>query len=877
MMVGRKPAVTVPRKPGWRRPCSAAVALLLPLVLVRPGASLEAHGAAQPTSAPAAVVLVTAGEHGEFSRVVFALGGNLPYRSEPEPAGLRVVFPGARVDFEYAGVYPGRRAHRVVMAEPGPDQDGASFRLRFGCDCSARTFMLDDRLVVDVFDVASSKGSPSASGLAAPVDRANASPARERFATVGAGSAASRNPAAAGEEGKPRPEFLQQVESLSSSPPGERRGAMQDSAGFNPDHLERMIAWAVQHGHLTRAAEGDDEAPRPDGLEGAQTLPEGAAVPRATEPSTPTERLARLPVVQGPAAIPEPPVAEQEPDAGSGETDACPDGSALDMAVSGGAGTFAAELARRQDELGLALAADHGVPEAQHALAGFYLARLMPHEALQLLRTADGEALTPTQRWLEAIATVLADPTGAPTARALQDSGCRGPDIELWQAVLHAADGALPRQVLESDAIPLRLAAYPVDLRLELGLRLAGAGIDAKVTPAAIERLLDMVEQAAPADQARARLLFLRGRLAAARGDFAGARASWREALHLPGEGGLRATLAMLSSELEHDVLDEAGALSALERLAYDWRGHPAQLSIARLTAAIHERQGHIELALRAIEEVVLGAEGRPSGRAAARLATDLMRRTYADAPSTLPVDQLAAFWRYEGFVPPGPEGTDVRLAFAQALIAYGLPNPAIGLLEPLVRGARGPVQGQVVDLLAESYLAANQPARVLDLLRAAADESSVSEPGLNLLAARALAALGRFAEAAGVLHDNPGEEAAALQADYLWKAGLWREATTAYRELLQGPQDGQQQGQADPEIGVRLAAAAYMAGEPELLEHTRSAAEAGEAGLDTSAFASLPSPDSTARRTVAAQLLDQAAGLSGLAERYGLGSTQNP
>lgn len=243
------------------------------------------------------------------------------------------------------------------------------------------------------------------------------------------------------------------------------------------------------------------------------------------------------------------------------------------------------------------------------------------------------------------------------------------------------------------------------------------------------------------------------------------------------------------------------------------------------------------------------------------------MRRAYADAPSALPFDQLAVFWRYEGFVPPGPEGADVRLAFAQALIAHGLPNAAIGLLEPLLRNAR-PVPDQVIDLLAEGYLAASQPAKVLDLLRAAAEEASASKPGRNLLAARALAALGRFAEAAGVLHDNAGDEAAQLQADYLWKAGLWQEATTAYRELL--PQGGQ----ADPESAVRLAAAAYMAGEPALLDPTRGAAKAGDRGVDTSAFAPLPISGSTASRTAAAQLLDQAASLGGLAERYGLGDT---
>jgi hypothetical protein len=61
------------------------------------------------------------------------------------------------------------------------------------------------------------------------------------------------------------------------------------------------------------------------------------------------------------------------------------------------------------------------------------------------------------------------------------------------------------------------------------------------------------------------------------------------------------------------------------------------------------------------------------------------------------------------------------------------------------------------------------------------------------------------------------------------------------------------------------------MADEPEPLK-------AASVGVDTSAlgvFAPLPTVDSTASRTVAAQLLDQSAGLNRLAERYGLGGTQ--
>ena len=545
------------------------------------------------------------------------------------------------------------------------------------------------------------------------------------------------------------------------------------------------------------------------------------------------------------------------------------------MAALGGKGGFADERARRQDALSRALAAGLGIAEARHALAGFYVARLMPHEALGVLGADDEEEVgAPSRLWLQAAALVLADRASDLAAGILEDASCEGIDARLWRLVVLAAQGRLPEAALEGSAIVLRLTEYPPDLRIELGLRLAETAIEAPA-PEAMAQLLDLVEEAAPADEARARLLFLRGRLAAARGDFAGAEASWKAAAGLPGAGGLRATLALVAADLERGELDAVAALADLERLAYDWRRHPLQLWIAQLTAAVHEQRGDPASALGVLEEAALSEAGRPVGRAAVRLATDLMQRTYGEAAGDVPFDQMTAFWRYEGFVPPGAEGAGVRLAFARTLLAQGLPAPAIGLLEPLVGGADGAYADQAINLLAEAYLGADRPAQALDVLRTAAGRTAEPRTARNRLAARALAALGRFAEAAGLLHGDSGEGAARQQADYLWKAGLWTEAAAAYRGLLR---DGGQEGGAEAaEAAVRLAAAAHMAGKPAAIEGAAPAVQAAGGEAVLSAFAPLPVPGrgKAAARASAARLLEQARGLEEIAQRYGLGAQE--
>jgi hypothetical protein len=198
-----------------------AVAVALAVSPTATGSEIRAESTAAPAGAPSGIVRVTAGEHGEFSRVVFAVENGLSYRAEPERGGFRIVFPDALVGFEYDDVYPERRAHRVVMAEPALGAEGASLRLRFGCDCGVRTFTLGEKLVVDVYELGSLAPEPERP-VRAP--RADARPAASGSRPPDAGEVATP-PAApdafadAGAGGQPRPEFLQRVESLSGPGP----------------------------------------------------------------------------------------------------------------------------------------------------------------------------------------------------------------------------------------------------------------------------------------------------------------------------------------------------------------------------------------------------------------------------------------------------------------------------------------------------------------------------------------------------------------------------------------------------------------------------------------------------------------------------------
>jgi hypothetical protein len=782
------------RRPSLRRSVGLQCvlwALLIACCASRSAAAAEARDSAQPDQPPAGIVRVTAGEHGDFSRIVFAIGAVPSYRGEPRRDGLQVQFPGSSFEFDFSAAAIAARTRRVIAARAGDRDEGAAFDLSFNCNCVTKTFVYEGKLVVDVFG----RGEALRNAVGS-IDAGTASGSNQIVPTAAAQAEAAPpvETAEGGGRKRPRPEFVRRVEQLAGLPgPIELPQPRSGEPPFDHEHLREMMAWAIDQGHLTAAHAADAAASARESGPGARE----SNAPGNSVPGGMDDGLA--------AASQDPAITNRKP------ASECPENAVLDATQRSGRGGFAQELARRQEALSRALALGEGLEEAQLALAGFYLARLMPQETLGLLRGLDAALLDrPDAVWLKAAALLLAGRADEIAPTGWRSRPCSGTDVAVWRAAIVAGLGGPVPQLLISEEIFERLGAYPAPLRIELSLRLAEAGVDARATEHA-GRLLQIVESAEPQGRALARALFLKGRLATQRGDFAGAREHWQQAARLPGEYGTRAELALLRGALEEHQSVAEGTLPLLERLAFDWRGHDLQLEIARLAARLLEREGRPLVALRMLEGVALSASGKPDGRAAARLATNLLRRLYTD-PATPPGPaQLSAFWRYEGFVPPGPDGADIRLEFARALVAHDLPGPAVDILQAPASGPPGVIAAEATTLLAKARLLLGQAQPALDLLRWGAGRLLERQPERDALAARALATLGRFAEAAGVLDGRATTEAMALAADYLWDAGLWNEAIPIHLRLLEQAREAGDEETAR-RVARRATAAAYMA-----------------------------------------------------------------
>ena len=270
--------MTVRHVPLLTAGCARAAALMAALLGLLPAGAIAQDEAARaaPSTSPSGVVRVTAGEHGDFSRVVLTLGAAIEHRAEPEPSGLRVLFPGARLEFDYRESELIRRARRVVAAQTGLADAGSSFRLRFDCTCIARTSAYDGKIVIDVLDA--ERGDPHRPGARSAAD----APGQAALPPAGA-SAGSANGAT------PRPEFMRRVEGFADPPAPARREPPAPGSSFDPEQLRRMLAQAVEDGHLTargsrcrHAGDARRPGPGPD-TSGRQGPPAGAGRSRARD------------------------------------------------------------------------------------------------------------------------------------------------------------------------------------------------------------------------------------------------------------------------------------------------------------------------------------------------------------------------------------------------------------------------------------------------------------------------------------------------------------------------------------------------------------------------------------------------------------------
>jgi hypothetical protein len=745
---------------------SAALLLAAAPGLAQTEPPRQVAAASRPASAPS--VLVRTGQHAAHGRVVLHLAPLPPHALRKIDNGWELRLRG-QYEFDLGTIRPLAEVSAIEARQEGEE---SVLLLRSAAESRAVTAAGGGMLWVDV-----------RAGAAAP-----ATPAAQ---------AASPAPAAA-------------APSAATPPP---RGTRQEA------ERRRLADRAVEMGLMTReqaeaslraAAQATPAStPAPAGPDPDAAIRESllAQIGRmnATPPAPRVAAAPTAPTTPAASSAAPPPQAPQPAAAEAPPLPSCPAPFSMNLWQPGSEPARDRLAALRQDFA----RSEDGIEQAA-ALAEFYVAHLLAHEALALVESRPAESMpSPAEARLARAGDVarllLRRPPPASSPLLAEAPGCTREDLPLWRALVAATtnDGAaVARQVPQARAA---LREVPDRLRYAFALILADAvGDDA----GALRTLLAPLRTTPEANEAeRAGRAWLQARIARLEGNREEeaqllARAA-QAARTLPGLFA-RVRLAGLQAARSgpEGARAETQLLDLLRTYRFDTLGEEAAITLGNLLLARGDYAG----ALAAGESAGSAtAQAGVESRGAQLVARILRRLLTEEVEGFPPEERLALWWRYEGYATPGERGDDIRLGAARLLLAKGFTEAALETLRGLAPATAATPDAASLIAQAEAAAPQGDPQRALALLRALPATRATQRA-----TAAALARLDRPTEAAAALDGLTDLQDRVARAGHLYAARNWAGAVAAYADLLRDPA---LEASARAEMTARYASATALAG----------------------------------------------------------------
>jgi hypothetical protein len=367
-----------------------------------------------------------------------------------------------------------------------------------------------------------------------------------------------------------------------------------------------------------------------------------------------------------------------------------------------------------------------------------------------------------------------------------------------WRTALSVAQGrggASQDRLAEQAAVA---AGYPRVLRRTLLLALAEAAIDAS-EPALAAKLEALLAAEADGPAEKAAVAFLEGRRLAANGDVPGALAKWREVeagVDPERRSQVRAEYARIDLALVEKRMEPAEALDALDALSFAWRGDGLELGILRRLGELHLARNDFASALRTFKRA---ATSFPAAMQTDDIPAKMTQAFAAlfvgeNAEKLSPLQAIALYDEFRELTPADARGDRVIEAVVKRMVELDLLGRATGLLESQVRfRLTGALRAAAGARLASLYLLDDKAEAALKAVEATAEAGlpAVLARDREVIAARALARLGRAKDALSRLEEVHTLEATAVRADASWRLGDWALAARSLEKVLAAGQRG--------------------------------------------------------------------------------------
>lgn len=455
-----------------------------------------------------------------------------------------------------------------------------------------------------------------------------------------------------------------------------------------------------------------------------------------------------------------------------------------------------ADFVRNEQEL-LARLARSGPAErrgARWALARFYLAHGAAADALgplELMRETD-PGLEKSAPWkaIHGVALLEIGRAGTALGELLDPSLNAEPEMWLWRGLAAEAAGKFAAALQYFGEGEEALANVSGDFAVRVHFARARAALAEGNLAVADSSIRFLQNTGLPAAEGLA-VDYLYGRLAEARGDLGTARARFQDAAAaLDRALSAHARFDLVKLELRENNITPDGAISALERLRFAWRGDSFEQEVLDLLARLYVSEHKYREGLDTYRQAAIIATDTPRGRDIARRMSEIFAKLFleGEADRLSPVVALSLFYDFRELTPLGAEGDRMIRHLADRLVAIDLLDRAAELLKHQVTyRLEGAAQALVAVRLAKIYLLDGKPQKALDILRATRQAVLPADVAgeRRLVEARALIELRRFEEGLVLLEGEMSPAADTLRADAYWQMQDWPHLVEVSDRLL--------------------------------------------------------------------------------------------
>lgn len=444
-----------------------------------------------------------------------------------------------------------------------------------------------------------------------------------------------------------------------------------------------------------------------------------------------------------------------------------------------------------------------GQAAAYRQLVLFYLSWALPEEAngaIEMIERKYPTYYTDQDEILKNIGYLLENDINRVNMNVfLGENKCVNTDMPMWRAYGYALKGNDRKSQAEAKSAIDKMNNIPTNIKHKIVLKIADNLINLKDIDLATVYLSLFIEEDETNDALIANYYYQQGRLEGLKNNFAKETLLLNKSMELGTihEGSVKSAIE-LAKKKEYDRNE---LLTFLGMASFDWRGLPLSVDIAIAKANLFKEQKNYNQALKEIENLTQRMTDKNSTIDATILASNILNEAIQNINKP---EDLGIYWEYEGFIPVGNDGDNIRLSFAETLNKIGLSTSAREIYQKIHK-ERG-LNDKDFEIYISTFL---KDGMYEEALKAMQDNKIQN----NIKIAKILGNLGEYAKAAGILSNEDTLEAQILKSDYLFNAKLWDRAEESYNTILKIKDDINMSKTESENIFLKYAISKYMAG----------------------------------------------------------------